>query len=227
MAFSHIATGVGMADGDPVTAAINSSGATLLVAVHACYGDPTWATVSDSKGNTWTALTPYVYWTGIRIWYCLNPTSVGSSHTATVVDGAGYDSLALMAFGGESAIAFDVENGFGKTTDGTTIQPGSVTPSVDNCLLVTGVTFTNYPSYTAPTVNSSFTRSGHIHQTSGGGSIGVGYKIQTTAGAENPTWTHSTANYTGQYDSASIAVFKPLTATQIPFNNRMQQYLVR
>ena len=64
------------------TSAIDTTGATLLVAL--IVTDTGGGTMSDSKGNTWTALTAHSGGTTVtgQLFYVSNPT-VGSGHTFT------------------------------------------------------------------------------------------------------------------------------------------------
>ncbi len=105
---------------------------------------------------------------------------------------------------------FDVENGAIQYV-GTTLQPGSVTPSENNELIVTGLGF--YPSGVL-SVNSSFTISDQVNYVSSAAmGLGAAYLVQGTAGAVNPTWTDST---TATSLAAVIATFKAAAATD-PF----------
>lgn len=172
------------------TGSIDTTGATLLVVLIADYRGGTGFSLSDSKGNSWTALTQQTTSGGLvgrcQIHYCV-PTSVGSGHTFTYSGSGGYPIIMAMAFSGTHATTpFDAENG-AVTTTGTTIQPGSLTPSENNEVVVTVVSENNG---TAPTIDSGYTvaQSGAA---SGGNNVagGAAYIIQTTASATNPTWT--------------------------------------
>src|SRR6266536_1343851 len=84
MAFSLIGTAQAQASNSPTTTGIDTTGADLLVAsVHEYAGGPA-GTVSDSKGNTWHALTPQGSGatTKITIFYAWGSgLSVGAGHT--------------------------------------------------------------------------------------------------------------------------------------------------
>lgn len=121
--------------GTQTTTAINTTGASLLTASVSwlCNGAPTVSGVSDSKSNTWTGGTvagPGTGSTCVRIWYAQNPT-VGASHTFTVTASGG-SIFATVTFQAWAAIAtptsFDTQN-TNTTTTGTTIQPGTLTPT--------------------------------------------------------------------------------------------------
>lgn len=174
------------------TSAIDTTGAALLVAYvpYVNSGSPTVA-VSDSKGNTWTALTAQT--TGIvtgKMYYVANP-SVGSGHTFTQTNSAPgvYSGIVAASFSLVANAAADNSTGSAVAAGaGTTIQPGSITPSVNDCVLITGVGYFDQPSARICSVDSGFT----IVETLTDAltiCIGVAYKVQTTAAAVNPTWT--------------------------------------
>jgi hypothetical protein len=188
------------------TAAIDTTGATLLIAViaEATGGG---ATLSDSKSNTWTQLT---LWNGstpdVTIYYVANPT-VGTNHTFTISGASSFSVINASSFSGVATTTpFDVENGLsGGGFDGTNGKPGSTTPTQDNELLIYG---TAYSDATSRTVDSGFTI---LDQTpfTGGTNYGGGasYLIQTTAGAVNPLWNINGAGAVG------IATFKAAAAS--------------
>jgi hypothetical protein len=177
------------------TGAINTAGANLIVV--SVSGAP--STLSDSKGNTWTALT--TYGGVITLYYCVNPT-VGTGHTFTEGGATTFAAISVMAFSGVSPSSpLDQQNGNGTVT--TSIQPGSVSPSQNNELIVTGLlmgpgTASIDSGFNTP-IQTAF---------NGGNAYGtaMSYLVQTTAGAVNPTWSISPATSTTMY--TAIATFK-------------------
>ena len=201
---SNAATG---RDGS-TTATFDSTGADLIVVSVGWYNGS--FTVSDNKtGNTYTALTSETGATdvNVQLYYCV-PVDVGTGHTVTVSGTDTYSALNAQAFSGASATPFDLESAGGFANSATSVQPGSATPSENDCLLVTGVGFNN--SYSSLSVDSSFV---NIEETTYAASwhsgISMAHKIQTTAGAENPTWSWTTSRNSG----AVLASFKALSAT--------------
>lgn len=194
------------------TAAINTTGADLLVmASSACSSNCGFSgseTVTDSKGNTWTSLTAKdannAY---VRLYYS-KPTSVGSGHTFTFsYTGANnYPALAVLALSGTNATPLDQQAAGGSAGSGTTLQPGSATPGVNNEILITAIS-----DYTPATfsINSGFTIADQEAALSQGSNMGVAlaYFVQGTAGALNPTWTSNVSQTTGM--SSVMATFKP------------------
>lgn len=218
-------TNVGATGGSTATtSAVDTTGATLLVAATTYFTGRTTVTVTDNKGNTWTGRTEYASGTSClgKIFYCENPT-VGSGHTVTLTDSGGslFGSIDIAGFSGTlTASSYDVENGAG-TTSGTTKQPGSVTPGEANELVVTTVGAGNAKTFT---IDSSFSIAS---QNSGGGSNfsnGLAYIVQSPGpSAVNPTWTVSGG--AGQI-VAAIATFKAAAgaASIVPlYMHRVQQ----
>ncbi len=204
MAFALVASiQQARANDDPTTSAIDTTGASLLVAA-ICHHSAGAGSMVDSKGNTWVELTAQVVTTSrARMFYVLNPT-VGSGHTATF-DGNPFGTLSFAAFSGANTTdVFDIENG--ATDDSaSSLQPGSVTPNQNDSLIVTALAFND--TVAAPAINGGFSTPVTTEHNAGtadrGGSIA--YLIQTTATAANPTWTTSVA-----VDAAAvIAVFIP------------------
>lgn len=182
------------------TSAVDTTGANFIAVISSTYHTGSVA-VTDSKGNTYTSLTMRSQVSGptVQIHYCASAT-VGSGHTFTLTGVGIYPTIEVSAFSGVHAAPFDQESGSASAASSTTYQPGSITPSQDGCLLVTGICTNS----TTHTINSSFTAtsadlSSGIHQ--GGG---IAHKIQTTAGAENPTWTWATSSD----KAAAMASFK-------------------
>lgn len=216
MAFAVVASlGEGTAINGGTTSSINTTGANLIVAcVHwyggASPGDTMAGNFSDSKSNTWTKLN--VADSGASLYqrctffYCAAPT-VGSGHTFTVSTAyASYPTITVIAFSGAAASPYDSNQSTNGATSATSIQPGSVTPSEDNCVLVSGGTIN---TANTKAINSSFTKLHDVAPSSGVYVAGtIAYKIQTTAGAENPMWS-----WTGAQDcAANIAVWKAAAA---------------
>jgi hypothetical protein len=196
--------GAGSSDNSTVaTGAIDTTGATLLIAaVTAQYGP---GTVVDSKGNTWHQLTTKTDYYSLALYWCV-PSSVGAGHTFSA-SGGNYPSLWVAAFSGTHATApFDAESG-ATPGSGTAASPGSITPSLDGCLLVSALEFS--PDNTAA-VNSGFAAVSEVPRTATCLSLAGAYLIQGTAAAVNPAW--SWTNWVGA-PIAVMAAFKPADAT--------------
>jgi hypothetical protein len=142
------------------------------------------ATLSDSSSNTWTAGTTFTdAGSGgfTKMYYVVNPTAT-SSHTFSF-SGSFYS---IVVFGFANVSAFDQATG----ANGDVDQPGSLTPGTDGTsLFVTGVG----GNRTGQSINSPF--SGTVVQNDYAAGVNYGsagaYYIQSSAGAQNPTWSDS------------------------------------
>jgi hypothetical protein len=176
------------------TGAVDTTGATGIILALADFTSPA-ADVSDSNGNTYVGLTRQdATAPAIRLFYVANPT-VGSGHTFSASNSGSFPSIAVLALSGTHTSTFydGSENGATNSTI-ESIQPGSVTPSVDNCLVVTALGV--YSNAASHSINGSYT----IEETVSfgpGEHIGVvlAYWLQTTATATNPTWSWTNTDY--------------------------------
>lgn len=170
--------------------AIDAAGASLIVIYVASYSSNPADIVSDSEGNTWQPLTASPTGNADTIgqfFYCSNPAA-GSAQTfsATSASGGCYPSIFVEAFTGASGSP-DIAVSGGTTNP--PIQPGSGTPAHDNELLITGITV---DSTATLSVDSGFNVTDQLPVQAGiayGGAMA--YLIQTTATAEDPSWTGS------------------------------------
>lgn len=173
------------------TSAIDTTGANFAVLVISYYHAGGAITVSDSKGNTWTARTAYTGAThpGARLYYTQGGT-FGTSHTFTIAGTGIYASFSVLTFSNISGSPYDVENGSVKGTTWTTRQGGSFTPSQANTVSVVGLGFGDNSSG-AISINDSYTipANGTIAYNASYYGASIAYKILTSATAQNPTWT--------------------------------------
>lgn len=188
------------------TSTLDTTGADTLVFFTS--GVPGAFTVSDSKVNTWTALTQWGLAgdEGAQLYYAKNAT-VGAGHTFTTSGANSFSPVAVLALaGGDLTAPFDVENGTHVLS--TTIQPGSITPGSNNEIVICG--YGGDDTGTAVhSIDSGFTKVEDIAFVGGNSfSIALGYIIQTTAGAVNPTWSGPGSNFT---IASGIASFKAAT----------------
>lgn len=202
MAYSlvnHVEAALGVNGG--TTGAIDTTGASFLVLAVGWYVGGTAPSVSDSKSNTWVPLTQQSFGgvSSSRLYYSIAPT-VGSGHTFTASGSSSYSSICVLAFSGSHASPYDQENGSGATS--STIQAGSLTPSEDNCLVVAGVCPSDGSGNIS--INGGFTEYDIIWVIGNNEGCGIGYLIQTTAAAANPTWTMDASSAV----TATIATFK-------------------
>jgi hypothetical protein len=211
---SHVASQSDSPGNTATTGAISTLGATLLIAGVSWYFAGTGAALSDSSGNTWTPLTiTAANGAGelTRLFYVSAP-SVSASHTFMFTGSGIFPAICVAAFSGVPVSPFDAE-AVNPSGSGTTVQPTGITPSQNNELLVTALTF-DATGFTL-SIDQGFTildaqdyRSG---QNFGGA---LAYLIQSTATAVNPTWTISGSVTT----QAVMAAFTASTAvSRVPF----------
>lgn len=201
------------------TPSVNTTGATLLVVSLAWYsgsggftsGVPT---LTDSKGNSWTQRTTTKSSPDTNQSSCLfdsqSPT-VGTGHTFTVAGTASYPSISVVAASGPAQVLAENKNS-ASSNSATSIQPGSVTPTAANGLVITGF---NGSGATTASIDSGFTAV--YNATSVGASIagGIAYLIQTAATAVNPTWT--TSGSTEMVATILDYIAAPLSALSLNF----------
>lgn len=174
------------------TSAVDTTGANLIVCKASYNWSGTGGILTDSYSNIWTPLTEYgssSAFTTTRLFYSYAPT-VGSGHTFSFDFGTnGYVNLQMLAFSGAAASPFDQENG-NITAGSNDVYSGAVTPSEDNCLLITGVS-TNWGAGTDPDLATPTTFT--VQEVSPYGTNvnyagAVAYEIQTTATPRDELW---------------------------------------
>jgi hypothetical protein len=179
------------------TSGVDTTGANLIVVYFV--GDPA-STLSDSKGNTWTALTAHNTGNGdeSRLAYCLNPT-VGTGHTFSNTGSARF--LAVQAWSGATTgyVSDTGNQGIGTTA---AIKPGSRTPSAAGNLIVSGVTYFPNAAQTV-SVDSGVTISDQSNTTWAGG---MGYLIAPNTTPVDLEWTYSAPS--ALVSASGVAVFE-------------------
>jgi len=181
------------------TGAVSMTGANFLVIAIASYGSPGTG-ISDSSSNTYYG--PIQQCSNgacsgvdqITFYYAPNAT-VTASMTATLSVTGTRPVLAFMGFSN-----VNTSSPIGQTNNNYTassvssLAVGSITPAVSNSVLVSGVA--SEGTSVAPSVDSSFVRTASALFTNGAPYIeaaGMGYLLQGSAAAVNPTWSWSGA----------------------------------
>ena len=205
---AHIGVSLGQ-NGGTTSPGIDTTGAdfiALSVGYYSPSGVIVAGNISDNKSNgNPTALTSYLSDDGegsTRLFYWQAPT-VGSGHTWTLTGVlSSFVSVCVVAVSGSVASPFDQENGAGSASSVTTIQPGSITPTEGNELVLCsyGGDFSGSPL----SINGGFTIIDQV-ATIGGASYAssLAYLIQTSAAAANPAWSGFSAHC-----ASAIASFK-------------------
>lgn len=203
---SSVATG-GTTNG-VTSGSIDTTGANLLVVSVSWYAaggaDVQTGQLTDSKGNTWTQLnlagTISTSISANRLFYCYGGT-VGTGHTFTVSQSNSYPAIAVMAFSNVAASPLDQQSQ-GDAPATSTVQPGSITATQANALLITACTWDGGTA----SVGSSFTDLVSAAPSSGNNmGAAMACRVDTSAAATNPTWTKTGAV---SWMAASIASFK-------------------
>jgi hypothetical protein len=199
----------GNGSGGTTTSGINTTGASLIV-VAVTYPTADSPGLSDSKSNTWTGLTAISEpndASTIRLFYAANPVC-GTGHTFSTTSVA--TPIAVIAFSGTKATSpFDQQSGAHGSSGG--LAPGAITPSQNNCLLVTAEQNSSASGSASGTINGGFTITDQSPFVSGVSyAVGMAYLIQTTAASANPSWDYPT-----YYTSAVMASFLPTAASPL------------
>lgn len=204
-------TGSAIAAATATSGAINTTGATLLVAVLLTYDQTPATGFSDSKGNSWSYLTVIDDAGGsevqMTIAYAYSSLSVGSGHTFSYNSGS-YPGFVLFAFSGTETGSdpFDgQQNGGAFATGPATYQPGSITPAANGAVVILGIG-TLSGSDLSYTVNGTYAAMTEVFYNSNL-NLAASYDIQTTATATNPTVTPSS----NARETLKIASFKAAT----------------
>jgi hypothetical protein len=186
------------------TAAIDTTGATLIVVAVSSYVAGPFPVVTDSKGNTYTGLTVRSYISVFQQFHYVLAPTVGAGHTITVTGTGIYNSVVAYAFGGVAS--YQTESS--AQSSASPLAPGSVTPSANGALIVTSL---NSETVATDTIPTGFT--GGIQVTYVGGSsmqTSTAYLIQPTAAAINPSWSWAGGTHNA---IAAVAVFAAAPAS--------------
>jgi hypothetical protein len=198
------------------TPSLNFTGVDLIVVGQVSYSGNVTTSISDSLGNTYTALTQQALGNSTiertQLFYKQNPTV---SSTMTFTPGNVNADVYVEGFSGSASSPFDVQNGFLNTVGGTSVNPGSITPSGAGYLVTAlGGMYSGTNGALPVNGDGNYTTtdsSTMVGSVSFGGAFS--YFIQGSAVATNPTfsWT-GTAND----ETAVIASFKPAATANKP-----------
>lgn len=211
MAYTLINTKAGtFGSGGGTTGTVDTSGADFLVVVVNYHSSFTGATpLSDSKGNSWTLMRSEVASPDtVRVYWCTPGSNVGTGHTFSTT--TGFSNIFAYAFSGSRTASSPADQQNGGNANAASVASGSITPSANDCLVISA--YGGFNPGAAPTITtggSGFTVPTGFSIATGTSEAGASaYKIQTTASAENTTWTSTSSVW-----SASIIVsFLPPTA---------------
>lgn len=173
------------------TSALNTTGATSIYLFQSG-GFAGGHTPTDTFSNTWTLLQDSNVATaniGVAVFKCDSPT-VGAGHKFAYNDTGKYPSLCAIILDGTPTPSIDQsgKSASPSTSTATTIQSTTITPTVNNEIILCGL-YANNQTVT-PTINQGFTvLEFQPHGTAY--SCAIASLTQTTAALVNPTWTKS------------------------------------
>lgn len=191
--------------GGGTTSGFDTSTAKLYVIIVSAALDPL-GTITSSPSQTWNPLTIQSN-AGAniqRLFYVSNPTTnssqtVSTSATAATICFEAWDTVTQIDTGTPNPTENGASSGLSSVT---TIQTGSITPSANSNLVISGLSFAASGTVS---VNSSLTIGNQVDFQGGdhyGGAIA--HLVQNPAAAINPTWTATSSTL-----NATIAAFKP------------------
>jgi hypothetical protein len=184
------------------------------------------ATISDSKSNTWNILSEQTNSINPScvIYYAAATGKTGSGHTFTATGSSIFSVLTVMAFSGAKVSApIDVQAGTGGAGFVNTAAPGSITPTEDNELIISGFAWNAAMTITSVTGATAFFQTNFTGGTNYGG--GGAYVIQTTAGAINMAWNFS-GSVAGNIVTASFKA-APASDPPVPYQTYMAGILTQ
>lgn len=189
MAIALVTSGKGTPSASSSAVTLTTTGANVIVVSLSSYHPKTGFTLTDSNGNTWTALTARNAGGGpdpnMQQFYCLSPI-VGASHTFTAAATNLYGTIYVHAFSGVGA--YESETGT-TALSGTSLATGNLTPSANGAVLVAAESFGF-----ASTESGAGTYTGFDQENVAGGvteGLAVSYYIQPTAAAIGETFSGS------------------------------------
>jgi len=210
----------GGGSGSITSTGVDTTGSTIIL-VSVCSFGGTTTTISDSQGNTWTALPTQTGGssTQLQMWYCISPTT-NASHTFTYAGNSGcFPAMEVVGWSGvDTLFPFDFFKTDAGTSSSTTHTAGALAPGIDNSLLISVMAFNN-ANFTS--IDSSFsTYDPHNHDASTVGIV-FGYQIQTTATSRTPTFTVNTSN--SQYAITSFVLIGPASNPPVLLSHTLKQ----
>lgn len=196
------------------TSAIDTTGAKLIVVAYA-YNNGVTPTLTDSAGNTWTALTASSNGStrSTRLYYCINPTT-SASHTFTFGPSSVLGSIVVSAWSASGNVAYDKEVGGHANGSGVTVAGASVgvTPANNNSLLVTAFGF-GASAVTASAGSGWALIDAQNGAASTNFGVGALYQVQTTAATIDAATVIGTAGGQGDNTDRTAVFYEAASAS--------------
>jgi hypothetical protein len=191
MAYTLLANGFAADIDHPTTSALDCTGADLIVI--AVQGNNGAYTVHDSQNNTYTLIDSHTDSSNVKsVFYCQSP-STSNAQTFNIVESFIFAAIFVQVFSGSSASPLDAHTQ-GSGFFSATCQPGSITPSENNELLICFGTVYSSTGANFVSIGGGFSTTNQNPNTGSALTGGLAYLIQTTATASNPTLTIDDAN---------------------------------
>ncbi len=185
-------------NGGNSAATFNTTGYDLIVIFTSTFStEASPPAVTDNHGNTYTQGDSVSSPGGsiATMYYKYNP-NVGTGTQFTVIRNDSFPSVIVIGCTGALILStpYDQHNS-NSTSSESSVQPGSVTPSFNNEIIFCGLSSGASANSDMTISGDSFTKLSGVDWIAGTNiASAVGYVIQTTASAANPTW--SSANST-------------------------------
>lgn len=204
------------ADAGGTSGNIDTTGADLIVfTIFSASGSS--PTATDSKGNTYALQLTRTdtAFAQVQIYSCSSPT-VGSGHNFTTGGGSLNQSGVITAWSGSKLVGVFDQSASDWNGGVATIQPGSITPTENDCLLIATTCFAGGTAGVG-SIDSGFFVDSSLQLSYVSGSYYGGmqaYLIETSAAAQNPT---TTLSVTPTRLSSAIASFKSASPSSSDF----------
>lgn len=183
------------------TGGINTTGADIIfIHIADWMGGTPGGAPSDSKGNIYDLIAEATSSNSKSRLYRAKNAASGTGHTFTFSSTGTYPGIQVIAFSGSNTTSPNDQSSTNTVSSGTTIQPGSITPTENGVMLISSL-YSDSGNH-SESINLSFTL--ELAGSVGGRATGFAFFEQATAAAINPTWTHGSSADA----AATIASFK-------------------
>jgi hypothetical protein len=223
MAFALVAHTGTTGTNTATTPNIDTTGADLIVVGFGEFTGGTGVVITDSKSNTWHALTKQTVVSdqNAQFYYATKHDggfTVGSGHNFVATGGFSFIPLFVAAFSGAviASDPFDVQAGNAGSGTGT-YTTATITPSQANDLIVSLIVTSTYPTSGGYAIGSSFTKTddaNYLGSANYGGAMA--YLFQGALAGVSPTWTWTAAG--SATVAAPLAAFKGLGGGGTTYN---------
>lgn len=177
------------------TSAINTTGATIIE-VSLAVNNGTTPTVSDSKSNTWVALTAIAGTNETTYKFYANCSASGkngTSHTFSVSGANAFCPIAVVAYAGTNLI-FGSQSAGAASGSTTALSTGSVTPPTSPALITSALGGAAARVGLAVAGGTLAIRETQVFSGGVSYALAIADEIQVVAAARNPAWSWTPAS---------------------------------